>query len=160
MWHDWERIAARLTEDEGALVDVRSAGVGAAGWQRLLNLPTEQGWWFQYAEDGVRLPVPPADVIPTRRSTVFCSFEFQVTPTFGLRTAFLDSVDVELWFDPRTLRSHANVSSLLSFVRILGRTLCHDVTVTADNHPEWVYLRYAVESDSVVEEVNPGGPER
>lgn len=151
MLQDWERIVRRLTEDDGAVVDVFAEGVGSSGWQALLDLPREKGWVYKYTEDGRHLPVPSPQVIRDHRSTVFCAFEFEPTPGLSISTAFFDSENIELWFDPRCLTSAADVSSLWSFVRMLGRRLGTTVLVTVSDHPEWVYLRFDIERDEVVE---------
>lgn len=147
----WDQTARRLTEDEGALIDVFVAGVGPTGWQVVLDLPREKGWAYEYAEDGKRLPVPTPQIITTRRSTVSCSFKFEVTPNLSLTTAFFDPDDIELWFDPRRLVTRDDVTGLRSVIRMLGRRLKADVMVTTENHHDWVYLRYDLDRDEVIE---------
>lgn len=147
---DFVSTRRRLLCDEGAVADVYAMGVGVEGWQRVLDLPPNEGWPWTYTEDNVARPLRSVPEIFEEAGRVSCRFEFRGIEAVSLQTTFFNPTDVELWFQPREIRSPDQLDGLCKALRLIGRTLGSDILVSTESHPEFEHFHYELSRDAFV----------
>jgi hypothetical protein len=69
----WEEMSSFFDPDlMGSLPDVRVPKASVEDWQAVLDLVAERGWKCQYSEGEAVLPVPRAEVVPSRPADAEC----------------------------------------------------------------------------------------
>jgi hypothetical protein len=141
---DFLDIQSRMQAELGAVADVYALGVGIAGWQALLDLPSEEGWHRRYTEDGEAAPMRSAEEIFHGGKGVSCRFEFASASGVTLQTTFYNPDDVELWFMPWHVESQDQLDDMCDVLRVVGRRLRCDLVVAKENFPKSEHFRYDV----------------
>lgn len=147
---DFATTSERMFCDQGAVADVYVMNVGIQGWRSLLDLVSEQGWYWSYTEDGVSTQLPAADEIFDRNQRMSCRLEFGSASSVMLETIFFNPGDVELWFRPWDVGSQEQLDALCAVLRVIGQTLQSDLIVATEGHPEFAHFRYDLSRDRFV----------
>ncbi|MBH1937478.1 hypothetical protein I5Q34_24945 [Streptomyces sp. AV19] len=138
-------------ETEGCLPDVFVQGTNAGDCQAFLGLIPARGWWSEYSEGGVVMPLPGAGQVLSRPSDAECP-QLRVRPVPGMEAIFRFLPDEEIDFDVdlRELRGQERLDLLCDFLRTIGSHLGKPVVMTPEGMYNRAILGYDVEAGRVV----------
>ncbi|MEU6532785.1 hypothetical protein ABZ869_26760 [Streptomyces sp. NPDC046928] len=148
----WDDVSSFFDPDlMGSLPDIRVPDTSVEDWQAVLDLVAEKGWWSQYSEGEVVLPVPRAETVLARPSDAECP-NLRVWPTADMLAIFrfyaADEVDFDV--DLRELQGQDRLDAFCGFLRAVGRRLAKPVLVEPEGHHGHPVLGFDVEADRVV----------
>jgi hypothetical protein len=137
----WSECSEAFRPDEG-LRDLYVHGTSLREWQRFLSFLASSAYQLKYTRDGE------PEVIPRHAADVFADREpaHHLSIQLGAVTVccyFFTPEEIELDIDPREVRSQQELDIVMSFMSALGATLLHDVILTEENAPDYVWFRYS-----------------
>ena len=142
---DWDRIAADLTMDEGALLDILILDTSLEDWQRVLDAVRD---WTP--APALTLGGEPMD-LPERVEEIFRRSQDQdesallslVVGGGAFNCHFFWEGEIEFDLDPKEVTEPAHLDALISFMSLLGDTTGKPVLLTVASSPDGVMFRYS-----------------
>lgn len=142
---DWDRIAADLTMDEGALLDILILDTSLEDWQRVLDAVRE--WTpapaLTLGGEPMDLPERVEEIfrlIKDRDQSALLSF---VVGGVLVDCHFFWEEEIEFTFDPKEVTDPSHFDALIGFMSMLGGTTGKSVLLTVASSPEHVMFRYS-----------------
>jgi hypothetical protein len=135
----------------GALPDVVVTGTSLDDWQTVLDFIVSSGWQWEYSEDGVAMPLPPAsDILSRSPADVATALRVRPVPDVEVifRPASVDEIDFDI--DLRELQGQAGVDVLCDLMTTIGRLLGKPVLMSAEGDTDHPVLGFNPEAGRMV----------
>ena len=128
---------------DGSLRDIYVDGTTEQDWEAFLSFLRAGEYALSYSRDGEAVPVPSSASEALRDSSHAHLLEIDVSGV-AVNCHFFTADDIELDLAPKDVATQEALDGLLAFMRGTGDHLRKDVTLTEENSPERVLLRYSV----------------
>lgn len=129
---------------DGSLRDIYVDSTTEQDWDAFLSFLREGEHPLSYSQDGEAAPVPTRASEALRDTSCAHLLSIAVSGVI-VNCHFFTADEIELDVAPGDVATQEALDGLLGFMRGIGDHLRKDVTLTAENSPELVLLRYSVD---------------
>jgi len=139
---EWSRIVRDVFYLDGSLRDIYVLGTSEHDWQAMLAYLRVSPYPLEYLVDGEMRPLPEhvAEIFAlTEDHFVVLQID---RARLGLKCHFFTPQQIECDLDPKDFQDEQYVSSLLDFMRSIGRAVNKPIILTGENVAERPLFRY------------------
>ncbi len=140
---NWTECSDAFHKD-GSLRDLYAHGTTARDWDTFLAFLTSSPYKMEYTRDGESEPIP-ADAATVFADREHCHNLIIRLGKLGVCCHFFIPEEIELDIDPREVSSQVELDAVMKFMSDVGATLRHDIILTEENGPEYIWFRYSHE---------------
>lgn len=150
----WEQVAKDFESCDGALCDIYVQNTTVDDWQAVMDSLERSKLDIELQIDGqvVELPQDISELL-FRHPDASCPCMYVQIGSTTLNCHFFTDEEIEFDLNPRDMRPEL-LSSILDFLKMLGRATSKPVILTDENSPEATIMRFGP-TDTEVEYVGP-----